>query len=159
MYVSSEALNWFLMFSNQLNQIYNITTYDIPGYWANKQYAKAGLATTGLVIGGAMIWAITNRKLPDEPEEFVDMMLDTPINMIPLVGREIQAARRGFGGGGIGTVQDIGEIVTSIENGKFGKALEGIGVYYGVPTVGPKRVFKAVVEEDITELIGGPPRK
>lgn len=159
MYVSNEALNWFLMFSNQLNQIYNITTYDTAGYWTNKQYAKAGLAMTGLVVAGAMIWAATNRKLPDEPEEFIDMLIDTPINMIPLVGREIQTARRGFGGGGIGAIQETAEIFTNIEKGKYGKALESIAVLSGLPTVGPKRVFKAVAEEDITELIGGEPRK
>ncbi len=159
MYVSNEALNWFLMFSNQLNQIYQITTYDTAGYWKNKQYAKAGLAMTGLVAAGAMIWAATNRKLPDEPEEFVDMLIDTPINMIPLIGREIQTARRGFGGGGIGAVEETAEIFTNIEKGKYGKALESIAVLSGVPTVGPKRVIKAVAEEDITELIGGPPRK
>ena len=78
--------------------------------------------------------------------------------MLPLIGREWSAARKGYGGGGIGVAQDITGTFVDIENGNWLRALDKIGVAAGVPTVGPKRVIKAVKEGDITELVGGPPR-
>ncbi len=116
LYVSNEALNWFLMFSNQLNQIYNIATFDVPGNWQNKQYAKAGLAITGLTLAGAWMWMLKNRRLPEDEEDFIEMATDPLIDMLPLVGRPIQQARRGFGDAGIGPLGELGTIAASIDD-------------------------------------------
>jgi len=156
MYFVHESLNWMLMFSNQLNKIYNIATYDTPSYWRNNQYAKVALAILGITVAGATIWMINNKRLPEEPEDVLGLLTDQYIDMLPLMGREIQAARRGFGSGGIGAVQDAAGLVTAFENGNWWRAMESAGVLTGVPTVGPRRAIKAVQEEDVMELIGGP---
>ena len=43
LYATNEFANWFTMFTNQLNQIYNIATYDFTGYVKNAEYQKAAL--------------------------------------------------------------------------------------------------------------------
>jgi hypothetical protein len=167
MYVSNEALNWFLMFSNQLNQIYNIATHDIPGNWKNKQYQKAGLAIAGLTLAAAWMWMIKNRRLPEDEEDFAEMLTDPLIEMVPLAGRPTQQARRGFGDTGIGPLGEIGKIAASVDDIVTGKGdakdwiriAESAGTLKGVPTVGPKRAIKAAVEGDLLELVGGEPTR
>jgi len=166
-YTNSETLNWFLMFSNQLSKIYNIATYDMPRQLGNGQVQKAMLQLGGLSVSALMIWSISNRRLPEEPEDFIEAISDQAINLLPLVGSAITSARRGFGDAGIGPVSELASIYARLEEIAKGKGdakdlaavLEALAVLYGVPTVQPKRIIKAIQEEDLAELIGGGPRK
>jgi len=162
-YTNSETLNWLLMFSNQLSNMYNMAAYDLPRNFANKQFMKASLGVTSLALSALVMWAIAHRRLPEEPEDFANALGDQFINMIPLLGSSIQAARSGFGGGGIGVVENTADAFVAIENIVTGdgdgrdiaKILEMAAVTYGIPTVQPKRVIKAVTEGDVMELVGG----
>lgn len=95
-YATNETLNWFLMFTNQLNQIWNITTYDIPVMVRNKQYINAARSTMALSLMAASIWMIQNRELPEEPEDFASIFSDQFLGSIPLIGSWINSAREGW---------------------------------------------------------------
>lgn len=167
MYTQNEALNWFLMFSNQLSQMYNMTTYDAPRNFKNKQFMKAALSMSGIAVSGLLMWALSNRQLPDEPEDFADALGSQAIAMIPLAGSAINATRQGFGGGGIGAVDEIATMYQAIEDIATGvgdakdwaRLAESGGVLAGIPTVQPKRIIRTINEGDLTELIGGKRKK
>jgi hypothetical protein len=162
-YASNEALNWILMFSNQLSQIYNIATYDIPAAFRNQQYMKAGLGMMGVALGALVIWSISHRRPPEDAADLIDAMKEQAITMVPLFGNTIMAAERGFGGSGVGPTQQIGQLYKAGKNivtldadtDDLFKILESTAVLYGVPSVGPKRVYRALETGEPMELIGG----
>lgn len=162
-YTKSETLNWFLMFTNQISKIYGIATYDMPRQLGNGQVQKGMLQLAGLSISALVMWSISNRRLPEEPEDFADAIKDQAINMIPLIGAAIMRERRGFGESGIGAISELTKLLARLEEIAAGKGdekdmnavLEALAVLLGIPTVQPKRVIKAITEEDLAELIGG----
>jgi hypothetical protein len=166
-YTNSEAFNWFLMFSNQLSQIYNITTYDIPRAWANGQYQRAALSMAGMSLAALMMWALSNRRMPEEPKDLADAAGDQFLGMIPVFGSALLAGKRGFGGGAIVPLelaQNLSAAATRTLEGKAGRrdmeaVLEAAAIAAGVPYIGPKRVIEAIEHGDVRELVGGPPTK
>ncbi len=166
-YTNSETMNWFLMFSNQLSKIYNIASYDMPRQLGNGQVQKAMLQLGGLSVSALVMWSITNRRLPEEPEDFAEAISDQAINIIPLLGSAIMATKRGFGDGGIGVISELANIYARLEEIAKGKGdakdlaavLTSLAVLFGIVTVQPKRIIKAIKEKDPAELIGGGPRK
>lgn len=97
LYSSSEFLNWFTMFTNQLNQIYNITTYDIPVAWRNKNYSEAARSAIALGTMALMIWTIEHPgEIPDEPEEIAAGLSDQAVSSMPLIGNYIIAGAKGW---------------------------------------------------------------
>jgi len=174
LYVTNEFANWFTMFTNQLNQIYNIGTYDIPSYVINKQYGKAALGAIGMGVTALTIWAITNRDLPDEPEDVAEALTEQAINATPLIGKAIMVGRNGWGDKTLPALkwgESLGDIIASIEDAIFKDEeleltdsekrvlLEGIAILLGLPYIGPKRVIEAVQTGELGRLLGGKPQK
>jgi len=163
LYATSEYVNLFTQFSNQLNQIYNITTYDIPKYFKEHEYYKALLATTGLSITAAMIWIISHRRLPEKPKDITDMAEEQFINSIPLIGRQIAAAKSGWMSTAppvFKPIEGIGKLMSDAsKKAKVNAMLEGGAIAMGLPYTGPKRVIKAMTKGKPEELIGGKPRR
>lgn len=165
LYATSEFANWFTMFTNQLNNIYNIATYDMTGYVKNAEYQKAALAFTGLSLTALFIWIITKRRLPESKEDWVDVASEQAINAVPLVGKAIMAGKREWGGTEIPAFElpkAAGRAINAIAEGKFDdgdiKAIaEGVAVTSGIPWIGPKRATKTIDAGEIKELIGGEP--
>lgn len=165
LYATNEFANWFTMFTNQLNQIYNIATYDMSGYLKNRDYQKFALAATGMSITAMTIWIITHRRLPEDKEDWVDIASEQSINAVPLVGKALMAGKRGWGGTEIPAFElpkATGRALSAVAEGKFDendiKAIaEGIAVAKGIPYIGPKRVIKVAETGEIKELIGGEP--
>jgi len=162
LYATSEYVNIFTQFSNQLNQIYNISTYDIPKYFKEHKYYKALLATTGLATSALMIWTISHRRLPEKPEDLIDVGLEQTINMIPLVGRQFAAAKSGWMSTAppIFKPVEIGILMSdATKKRKINTMIEGGAIAMGIPYTGPKRIIKAVTKGKPAELIGGKPRR
>jgi hypothetical protein len=165
LYATNEFANWFTMFTNQLNQIYNIASYDFSGYVKNAEYQKAALTLTGLSITALAIWIIANRRLPEDAGDFADAMGEQAINAIPLVGKALMAGKRGWGGTEIPAFElpkAIGSSVAAVAEGKFDnkdlKAIaEGIAVTSGLPFIGPKRVIEVIKTGELKEIVGGEP--
>ncbi len=93
-YTQNEIFNWFLMFTQQLNQIWNITTYDIFANWNNKNYQAAATNMMGVAISAMFIWMISNKRLPEDEDDFLDMATDQFINMLPLIGKDIMGGKK-----------------------------------------------------------------
>ncbi len=167
LYATSEFAHWFTMFTNQLNQIYNIATYDIPSYVTNKKYGNAALAIAGMGITALTIWMMSHKDIPDEPEDFLEAAGEQAINAIPLVGKAIMAGRRGWGDTDIPAFESskaVGRSVAAIERGEFTDydlkvVVEGFAVSVGVPYIGPKRVLTAIKEGEPSALLGGKQKK
>ena len=165
LYATNEFANWFTMFTNQLNQIYNIAIPDFTGYVKNAEYQKAALALTGLSITALTIWIITHRRLPEDAEDFAEAMGEQAINAVPLIGKAIMAGKRGWGGTEIPAFElpkAVGRSVAAVVEGEFDdkdlKAIaEGIAVTAGIPFIGPKRVIKVVETGELKEIVGGEP--
>ena len=165
LYATNEFANWFTMFTNQLNQIYNIATYDFTSYVKNAEYQKAALALTGLSITALTIWIITHRRLPEDAEDFAEAMGEQAINAVPLVGKALMAGKRGWGSTEIPAFElpkAVGRSVAAVVEGEFDnkdlKAIaEGIAVTSGLPFIGPKRVIKVAETGELKEIVGGEP--
>lgn len=96
LYSTNEFLNVFLQFTNQLNQIYNIATYDIPANAKRGNYEKALMQGLGLALNSVAIFIMTTGRLPLDGEDLGESFLNTFISMIPLFGPMLNAWRHGF---------------------------------------------------------------
>lgn len=166
LYRTNEVVNWFLMYTNQLNKIYNMAAYDVPSYFGNKQYTSAALNGLALGIGAIIIWMISHWDVPDEPKDVVEAIGEQAINAIPLFGKTIMAARKGWESDipAFAIAQSIGVGVTSLEEFEFTKSDakqigEGIAVLVGLPYVAAERTYRAVEEGRPSILLGAKRKK
>lgn len=167
LYTTHEAFNWLTMFTNQLNQILNIATYDIPADWSNKQYANTALEIMGLSISALMIWIISNKRFPEKPEDFADAIAEQAINAIPIAGNAIMSVKRGWGQNEIPATElpsAVANILNKLVKEKdlteydIKRLLEGFALITGLPYTGPMRIGKFLETGEPEELIG-PRRK
>jgi hypothetical protein len=158
LYTTNEFLNWFTLFTNQLNQIYNIATYDIPSYLINQQYAEAALGTFAMGMVALVIYSVTNRKIPDEPEEFAEALLDQSLSALPLVGRPIMSSRRGWSSD-LPIFESVKGLYGAVDDLDFTRQdsreiAEAIAVITGIPYTAVRRSVQAFEEEQPTALLG-----
>ncbi len=165
MYATNEVFNWFLQFSNQLNQVYNIGTYDIPNYFKNEKAKKALLGTVAIALNALWIWTLTKKRLPESPEDVRDALSDQMINAIPAVGKTIVQSKDGWQGGGeIPPLKGVGEAARGVFGDKKAderakSIAEGIGILLGIPGIAIERTYKFLKTGKPIELIGGKPKK
>ncbi len=149
LYSTNELLNWFTMFTNQLNQIYNITTYDIPAAWRSGQYRQAIRQAMALGTMGLLVWMIRNGRLPEELEEIVEAFTDQALSSVPLVGRLAVSKLQGWDPSAPAPLKAVGGIVSAGEalvEGDFEKAaqraVEPAAVLFGLPLQGGKDLYE-----------------
>lgn len=154
LWATDEKLNWLLMFTNQLNQIYNITTYDIPASWKNSNYRDAARSAISLGTMAMMIWMIQNGRLPEDEEDAADALTDEFVSMLPLIGSWINAARNGWD-----TELPFQTVVTQttkglnkIAEGELEKGLEKLiepmALLTGYPYQGTKELYRFIEGAD-----------
>ena len=180
LYATSEYLNWFLMFTNQLNKIYNIATHDVPASIKNKRYGDAMLSVVSLGIAAVGIYIMTKKEIPetlkDLPEFIAKAVLEQVIAAIPLVGRQIASAKSGWGQSDVPAfkiVEALGVLIQAQKPSKrpltasaerdrrvkawkrkAGAVGEGLSIATGFPYTGTRRIYRALKEQDPWELIG-----
>jgi hypothetical protein len=178
LYAKHEAWNWLLQFTNQLSQLYNIATYDIPQTFKQHQYYKGLLQLTAYSITALSIWAISNRRLPEDWKEVAQAHFQQFINSIPVVGRGLVARAEGwFADVTPAPLKAVIEMGTWLKDtdwvrkhpvdwftdrrfiSKINKTLEALAIWSGIPYTGPKRIKKAIEKGEVRELIGGPPKR
>ncbi len=163
LYASSEYLNWFTMFTNQLNQIYNIVTYDTFASWNNKQYQEAAMRMLAVSINAVMIWTIANQKAPDDEDDLIDAFTDAFLNMVPLLGRSMAAAKDGFGPTTLPAFQAASDIIRVFsvkeKDRAAQKAVKSLAALIGVPVVLLSRTAKFLETGDPAELLGKKKKK
>jgi len=163
LYATNEFLNWVTQFTNQLNNIYNIVTYDIPGDVRNVKYYNALLSAISMCIGALMIWTMSHRRLPESEEDVASAFGEQAMNAIPLFGRTMATASSGWRSSAAPAFK-AAEAAGMVAGGVSKKAtqraiMEAIAITYGLPYTGVKRVYKVIDKEDIREIIGGKPKK
>jgi hypothetical protein len=92
LYRSSEVLNIPLQFTRQLNQIYNMWTYDLPSDARNANFVRSVYTVGGLMISALAIWAVVNHRLPESPKDVAEALRDQSLGMLPLVGKRKRAS-------------------------------------------------------------------
>jgi hypothetical protein len=162
LYTTNEFLNWGLQFTNQLNQIYNIATYDIPQDIKSRRLYKAFLSSLALAIVSLTIWTMSNRRLPEDEEDVMEALTEEAIMAVPLVGRAIMSSVKGWESPSPaykGPVA-IGKLISEQERAiKARAAVEAALVMLGVPYTGPRRIKVAIEKGDPLELLGPEKRK
>jgi polyhydroxyalkanoate synthesis regulator phasin len=165
-------LSLFTQFSNQLNQIWNMTTYDAPQALKNKHFLQATAIYFGVALSGGVIWMMGNRRLPEDGEDWYDAFIDTFLNQLPILGPVISRGRDGWTsevalfslptttGQIIGAMEDLaaGERVSTAKAKYLAeKTLQGASYWLGSPFVGPRRVIKGLDEGKPVQyiLLGG----
>jgi len=178
-YATNEFLNWFTQFSNQLSQIYNIVTYDIPMRARTGKQSDALRGAFGGVMSALMIYMLSKGRIPDK-DDVKDFVAETTLNMIPIVGRMLNSARIGFDAisvPALSSIKTLGQTTNYLVKGfskkkprqriepaeyrarALEKGLETIALIYGIPFSQPKRSIKGALElqagetEDARRLI------
>jgi len=163
LYTQGEAWNWLLMFSNQLNNIYNMITYDVPAKVKSKDMTGAAASATGLAISALGIWMLQNKTIPDDPEDILDVGLSQFLGSIPIMGSGVVAYRSGYFGRENPVIGSPAKALAYITKGKIEKAirptLESVSYYSGLPYVAGNRIYRTIEEEDPMYLIGGKPKR
>lgn len=178
-YRSSEGLNWFLMFSNQLNQIWNMFTADIPNDIRHQNVARALLTATGIAISATVIGWMSHRDVPEDSDEVPGLlgkyMRDQFLSSVPIVGGSVKAGMEGWFGTGVDPVpvaSQAGRAIRTYANSdadggqKFDATMRLIMesmVTAGLPSVQTRRIHDTFFAErwfqdpqvDLWELIGG----
>ena len=169
MYREGELNNWLLMFSNQLNQIWNMYTYDLPQAIKNKEGRRAAGILAGLAISGMAISFLSGWRLPDDPrdlpKETARELFRNFLSSIPVVGNNIKSGydnQFSFRGMEVIPVTvPIGKVIGDIterdvEN--LGKdmvdLLQDAGVTVGVPVTAVTRSIKTIRNRNLLELLG-----
>jgi hypothetical protein len=163
-YRTNEGLNWLLMFSNQLNQIWNMTTKDIPRRALGGQKGKAAMQTAGLATAAMMMWSINNGKpLPESGEDIGDAFSEQFVASMPLVGNMIMQGMKGYSSSN--PVSEMfergGKMYVKLKNGEeieqkeyYDMFFRGVAPVAGVPTVAIDRGKKFLETGDLGELTG-----
>jgi len=110
LYRHSELMNMFMMFTQQPTKIYNYFAYDVVPNLdplnkdANRMAGVYGL--TAIMGMNAAIWALTQKRIPEDPEDLIAALTIGSVSTIPVAGKGIAAGIRGeeiYGGGDIVT--------------------------------------------------------
>jgi len=165
-YAKSEVVNMFLQFSQQLNQIYNMVTYDIPISARTGRYSDALRNAAGVAISAYLIAWMSKGKPPETKEELKEAAIDAGLAYIPVVGTGLNGMRKGFDFTSIPALSGgraIGSAGMNLFKGKYKKMsydiLEAYVVSMGIPYSQPKRTIKGVSDlyagrtKDIRRLI------
>ncbi|TET97751.1 MAG: hypothetical protein E3J23_08715 [Candidatus Stahlbacteria bacterium] len=158
-YAEDNFLSIFLQFTNQLNQIFNIATYDAPQALLHHHFGKMSGLYMGLTISALAMWMIANRRLPRDDEDFREVFTDQVVNSLPVFGRVASSEMDGFNY----TLPILTPVTKGIRGlslaGKalFGEELsekelermifsmyEAVGTGVGIPYIGPKRIYEGI---------------
>ena len=145
LYTSNEMLNWFTQFTSQLNQIYGKATHDLPSLVKNKQYAKAFGGYVGIALSATAVWIASNRRLPEDADDWWDVFTEQGLAMIPIVGKQICSYSQGWQSSGeislFLAARTAGLVLTNAKaKRKLNAVIETIAVARGWPYIGGKRL-------------------
>jgi hypothetical protein len=165
-YRTNEGLNWMLMFSNQLNNIYNMSTKDVPRRILRGDMREkiAGMGEAGgLALTALMIYSINNGKIPESPEEVRDAFTDQALASIPMVGSHLVNGIHGYDSSMpiVEFSNKTGKMMAKLSDGKeipmedyFDFVFDNIAPLGGIPVVALKRGKQAIEEQDPMKLTG-----
>jgi len=159
LYASDEYLNWFTMFTNQLNQIYNIVSYDTFASWNNQNYQEAAMRMFAVALNAIIIWSIANKRFPEDEDDLLDAAGEGFLNTVPLIGKAMMSRKSGYGSTELPLFKAASDVVgiTQAKNKEKAslKALESLGATVGIPVVGINRMSNFLKSGNPEDLFGG----
>lgn len=170
-YRSAEGLNWFLMFTNQLNQIWNMMYFDIPTAFKNGDMVYALATATGIVVSALAMGMIQRKRLPKDAKEVGLDTLNQVMSAVPFVGRNFMTGLQGWFSTGVDpvpVVSEMGRAAWALTNpdkdseekmAALLRVLPKLMITAGLPTTEPQRIVKAISRQDAWELLGGKPEE
>lgn len=168
LYAHSEWLNHLLMFSNQINKIWNITSHDIIGKTIKTRHIAPDqiMAGAGIAIGSSIIYGISHGfNFPDSPDEYTEATIKGVVNSVPIVGRWMVNTWDGYpveipiATIPVQTIKAAKEIFSKkkIDEKSAQKLLEAISIASGLPYSQPKRLYQTIKDNNIRAFFGVKP--
>lgn len=162
-YRSGEFMKVLTVFTNQLNQYWNMANFEIMGKFRAKPGPKAFVEMVdktiwGLVLPAYLIGLIIRAKLPEDKEEVVDDLKDdvgrTALSMIPLMGHWLSAGYEGWRDGqGLISTEVFEQFQRAVYNMREQEwkevglqVPELLGYVKGIPVAQPKRTVTGILE-------------
>lgn len=157
---------FFQIFTNQLNQQWNIVVNDLPTAVRNHQW----LSAMGHVVGTALailgVALVTDRELPEDWKELAIWFAEGLASFVPFVGKSLESGMRGFRSSGVTPVKladsigyaayvamDVDREAAEKVQKILEAAWEGASVTFGIPYSQVRKVFRAVDERDWGQVI------
>lgn len=166
-YRSNEVLNWFTMFSNQLNQMWNIYVYDIPNEIKQREWTKLAGILAGIAVSCATMALLGGWRLPDDsediPKELLEQLLKELLAVVPFFGNGLSSGYdRRFGAGieAFPIAYSAGKLISDLngDSDSIGKDLlaviEDLGMLTGAPVTGVRRAINVGRYRNLNELLG-----
>jgi hypothetical protein len=180
MYRHSELLNAGLMFTQQPVKLLNHLTGEVPRNIFTKEGNKiAGMyGIIALGLSNTLIWGMTNRRIPEDAEDWAEALILGGVTWIPGIGRSMTRHIMGkssysssqFMDPAIGVLDLVNPFTykDSIDaaqsgdmskfNSQFNNIMKGIGVGFGSPSSAIINTKNAMGQEDWWShlFLGGP---
>lgn len=124
---NNEFIRMTLLFSNQLNQIWNMIRADLPAEIKQKQYGKAVAGIASIMISSTLIYLMSHGRLPEDWDDFIDAIFGNVIASVPILGQWGMAMVRGYEPSispAESILNNIKWMVSNIKNEDYGKAFE-----------------------------------
>jgi hypothetical protein len=154
---SGELGGWMMRYTNQLVQEWQAVRHTIPSEIKRGDHFKAILGVITVIMSSTLVWMIRNGKAPETADELKEALVEGAEVRIPAIGKGLQQARKGYGGGVdmlSSLTKTYGYAVDSDKKtmDKLGVALEGFAKLYGLPTVAIKKGKEAFEKASLEPL-------
>ena len=176
----SPKLQFFVMFTQALNQVWNMITYDMPHARAgtNNRFANYAWTLMTMATVGGLIFLIRNKRLPDDAYEWIMALTSQGVDSIPILGGGISAAlaKEWYAGRGVNPwpiAVTATQTVLTLTDSQASAARKSRAIVRtatdvlavtGFPAVMANRTLKAFVDLDTWKFdfdpwvfVGGPP--
>jgi hypothetical protein len=150
---NNEFLRMMLMFTNQLNQIWNMARADLPREVAKGQYARASVGMASIVVSSTLIYIMSHGRLPQDPDDFFDAIFGSLVASVPMLGNWSMAMIRGYEPSvspAASIRNNLKYMINNIQNEEFMKASEKaafiLAVWLQLPYSQPRRTIKGIID-------------
>ncbi|MCK5613848.1 hypothetical protein KAR91_68925, partial [Candidatus Pacearchaeota archaeon] len=163
---NKEWLRMVLMFTNQLNKIWNMVSEELPAEIANKEFKKASTGIASVIISSVGIYIMSHGRLPQDPDDFFDAIFGNFISSIPIIGNWGMSFARGYDPSispAESIVSNLKYMGENLKDGDFvGASVEALfvtSVYAELPFSQPKRTLTGAFDlfsgetDDLRRLI------
>lgn len=157
MYASSdEWFNLAIMFTNQLNNVWNMSVHDVGGYAKSGKFGHALSYTISILVASMMMDIIRHGRMPEDGKEWGRALAYQEISSIPLAGKYLSGQMEGYMGGADPFQKFFGGVaagVDSLDDGEMTwnagkKVWEAISLWQGLPYTGLRRITEAAKDPD-----------
>jgi len=166
-YRSHEFLSLLNLFTQQPVKIFNLLHYEITGMIKEGDYGGALLGLLGAGLSMSAMWMISNRRLPEKEEDYLEMFGGGYLSTYPIVGKALLALTRSqypSHPSYVDIVKPLADLATKktyqTPEGRKKLAkdfLRSLAVSTKMPYVGPYRIIKSVENSDPSYFfLGGP---